>query len=160
MKTLKTLMILAFVSIFVSTLMSLRKPPVAEPDSPSSIDTLAADRKKHVDAVLASLKGKENKPADSVFKNVQLLKGFPSARMVMIMEGGFSKSLGVSCGHCHDTNDWASDAKPQKLVARDMWRMMGKINGELLKSIQHLKNPVVNCTTCHRGKLKPALNLE
>lgn len=152
-------MVLAFAGIFVSTLMSLRKPPGAEPD-PIAVDTVAADRKKHVDAVLASIKGKENKPADSVFKNVQLLKGFPAARMVMIMEGGFSKSLGVSCGHCHDTGDWASDVKPQKLVARDMWRMMGKINGDLLKNIQHLKNPVVNCTTCHRGKLKPALTLD
>jgi hypothetical protein len=39
--------------------------------------------------------------------------------------------------------------------------MVGKINGEMLKNIKNLKseNPVVNCTTCHRGQVKPALNL-
>jgi hypothetical protein len=38
---------------------------------------------------------------------------------------------------------------------------MGAINTEQLKKIKNLKseNPGVNCTTCHRGQVKPALNL-
>ncbi len=42
-----------------------------------------------------------------------------------------------------------------------MVAMVGKINGELLKNIQSLKSesPTINCTTCHRGQVKPALNL-
>ena len=39
--------------------------------------------------------------------------------------------------------------------------MTATINNELLPKIQNLKSekPTVNCTTCHRGSTKPALNL-
>jgi len=42
-----------------------------------------------------------------------------------------------------------------------MWGMQAKINNELLKSIDGLKDrrAIVNCTTCHRGAVKPATNL-
>lgn len=45
-------------------------------------------------------------------------------------------------------------------AARDMSGMMNTLNGQLLKNIKNLKseNPTVNCTTCHRGQTKPALN--
>lgn len=78
------------------------------------------------------------------------------------MEMGFSRSLGVNCTHCHNLENWPSDEKPQKQIARDMMQMVGKINGELLAKIENLEsdNPSVNCTTCHRGQVKPALNLE
>ena len=35
------------------------------------------------------------------------------------------------------------------------------LNTELLPKIKNLKSehPVVNCTTCHRGQVKPATNL-
>ena len=38
---------------------------------------------------------------------------------------------------------------------------MNAINSELLPKIKNLKSdhPGVNCTTCHRGAVKPALNL-
>jgi hypothetical protein len=50
---------------------------------------------------------------------------------------------------------------PQKQVAREMAAMMARINGELLKSVKNLRSPqpTVNCTTCHRGEVKPGLNL-
>jgi hypothetical protein len=40
--------------------------------------------------------------------------------------------------------------------------MVARINGELLKGIPNLKGPnaVVNCTTCHRGQVKPALDMQ
>ena len=42
-----------------------------------------------------------------------------------------------------------------------MIKMAGAINETYLKNIKNLKgpNPIVNCTTCHRGQVKPALNL-
>jgi hypothetical protein len=56
---------------------------------------------------------------------------------------------------------WESEEKPQKQIARDMANMALTINNDLLKNIKNLKSkaPVINCTTCHRGEVKPALNI-
>ncbi|HWN08689.1 MAG TPA: c-type cytochrome [Pyrinomonadaceae bacterium] len=108
-----------------------------------------------------SIAGKENEPAEKVFKNIQLLKGLPAGRLLRIMEMGYSRSLGVTCTHCHVPGEWEKDEKPTKQIARDMAAMVAAINNQHLKQIKNLKSesPVVNCTTCHRGQIKPALNL-
>ena len=107
------------------------------------------------------IKGKEQEPAEKVFKNIQMMKGVPAARLLAIMEMGYARSLGVTCTHCHVAEKWESEDKPTKQIARDMSAMVKTINGELLKNIKNLKSetPTVNCTTCHRGQVKPALNL-
>src|SRR5580692_7971303 len=112
---------------------------------PSQQDSLAADRAKYVQLVMEKIAGKENDPSDAVFKDVKLLK-MPAGRFLKVMEMGFSKSLGVSCGHCHNTNDFSSSEKPGKDIARQMFIMTGKINNDLLKNISNLenKNPVIN----------------
>jgi hypothetical protein len=103
----------------------------------------------------------KEKPAETVFKNIQWLKGIPAGRVLAIMEIGYSKSLGVDCTHCHVVDQWEKDDKPTKQITRDMAMMVRTINNEHLKKIKNLKseNPVINCTTCHRGQTKPALNL-
>jgi len=108
-----------------------------------------------------SIAGKENEPAEKVFKNIQLLKGMPAARLLRVMELGYSKSLGVTCTHCHVPGEWEKEDKPTKQIARDMAGMVSAITTQHLKQIKNLKseNPLVNCTTCHRGQTKPALNL-
>lgn len=105
--------------------------------------------------------GQEEKPAEQVFKNIQLLKGVPAGRLLRIMEMGYARSLGVNCTHCHVPGAWEKDDKPTKQIARDMAAMMAAINNQHLKQIKNLKseNPTINCTTCHRGQTKPALNL-
>jgi hypothetical protein len=77
------------------------------------------------------------------------------------MEQGFSRSLGVTCTHCHVAGQWASEEKATKQIAREMSKMVSTINGDLLKKIPDLRstNPTVNCTTCHRGQTRPALDL-
>ncbi|HLY68439.1 MAG TPA: c-type cytochrome [Puia sp.] len=129
-------------------------------DSSSQEDSLAADRAKYVNLILKQIQGKENMPSDSVFKNIKVLK-MPASRLLKVMEMGYSRSLGVSCGHCHNTNDFSSEEKTAKDITRQMMQMSAKINNDLLKNIAGLenKNPIINCTTCHRGQLKPALNL-
>jgi hypothetical protein len=111
--------------------------------------------------VRRQIAGRENQPAESVFKDIQLFKGMPARNVPLVMLGGFSRSLGVSCEHCHDTNDFSSSTKPQKQVARDMWKLMNTNSREMLPQIKGLKSaqPLVNCTTCHRGAVKPALDL-
>jgi hypothetical protein len=125
--------------------------------------TPAFDQAAAIAAIKEQIKGHENDPAPTVFKNIQtpFIKSLPAGRLPAVMEIAFSRSLGVDCTHCHVAGKWDSDEKPEKQVARDMAAMMARINTELLKGIKNLKspNPVINCTTCHRGQVKPALNL-
>lgn len=108
-----------------------------------------------------AIAGQENKPAGEVFKNIQMLKAIPAGRLLRVMELGYAKSLGVNCTHCHVAGAWEKEDKPTKQIARDMAAMVGVINNEQLKKIKNLKGPdsIINCTTCHRGQTKPALNL-
>ena len=89
------------------------------------------------------------------------MKDRPAGQVLAVMEFGYARSLGVTCTHCHVPEKWESEDKPQKQVARDMSALVGKLNGDLLKNIKNLKSatPTINCTTCHRGEVKPALNL-
>lgn len=106
--------------------------------------------------------GREGQRADVVFKNIKTLNGVSAGTLLKIMEIGYAKSLGVACTHCHIPGEWEKDDKPPKQIARDMSKMVQVINVDLLRNIEGLKqhNPLVNCTTCHRGQVKPALNLD
>lgn len=121
-------------------------------------DSLAAERDSLMNNVLKTIAGRENAAAESVFTNIRVLKGIPAGRIPRIMNVAFGRSLGVSCGHCHVVGEWAKDDKPKKQVAREMWTMMRAINTEYVAKIQGLESPKpsINCTTCHRGALKPA----
>ncbi len=132
------------------------KPETAKPRQASEFDQQAALAK-----LREQIKGKENEPAEKVFKNIQNFRGVPASRILAIMSFGYSRSLGVNCTHCHKPDNWASETKPTKQIARDMQSMSGKINQELLPAIKGLvgRNTVVNCTTCHRGETKPATNM-
>ena len=106
----------------------------------------------------AKIAGQEQKPAEEVFKNVQMFKGRPAAVLARSMEMGFTRALGVQCTHCHVPGEWDKDDKVPKQVTREMAAMTQKINTELLSSIKGIKSekPNVGCTTCHRGQVKPS----
>lgn len=124
-------------------------------------DSLEADRLKYMNQVIASIKGREKLPADSVFKNIKVIKGKSSVsaeHLLWMMNWGWSAELGVSCSHCHIIGKWESDSLGTKEIARGMWNMRVKINDEILPSITGLDydtNPAVSCITCHRGKPVP-----
>lgn len=125
-------------------------------------DSLEKDRLKYMNEVMASIKGKEKMPADSVFKNIKVIKGESSVsaeHFLWMMNWGWSAELGVSCSHCHITVKWNSDSLQTKDIARGMWNMRVKINKEILPAITGMNydlNPKVSCITCHRGKPVPA----
>jgi hypothetical protein len=130
----------------------------------AAVAAVSQDRPKdnpHVTELLASIKGKEDRPAGEVFKNVKVLKDVPAARFLRMMDAGYSRSLGVDCDHCHDEYDWAGDALRPKRAAREMALMTTDINARLQK-MENLddEESTVNCTTCHRGNLKPATQLK
>ena len=161
---LGVLVLLALLAMF-STLQSSNGNPIAgvsaatEPTIAGQTD--AFNQEQAIAQLKAQISGKEQLPAEQVFKTIQLLKGVPAGRLLAVMEIGYSKSLGVTCTHCHVPGQWEKEEKPTKQITREMFAMMKAINTEYLKGIKNLKspNPVVNCTTCHRGQVKPALNL-
>lgn len=113
-----------------------------------------------VTELLQAIKGKENRPAGEVFKNVTILKTMPAARFLRIMDFGYSRSLGVGCDHCHSEDRWEADEKRPKNAAREMILLTEEINKKL-ETLEHIDNSeaVVNCTTCHRGFVKPATQM-
>jgi hypothetical protein len=119
------------------------------------------DQAKALAELRKSIEGREDKPAVDVFMNITQYKGVTAERLLRIMEFGFTKSLGVTCTHCHVPGKWDSDEKGAKETARAMSRMVIAINSEYLKNIPSLNsaNPSVNCTTCHRGQKRPALEM-
>ena len=107
--------------------------------------------------VLASIAGKENMPAESVFKNIQIFKGVPAGRLVNIMGRGFSPALGVSCGFCHVVGAYEKEDREEKQTARVMYAMVNSINKDFLTKLAEpgRNPPTVNCSTCHRGMTRP-----
>ena len=73
----------------------------------------------------------------------------------------FSFALNVRCEYCHEGADavpmnfatFGSDAKPAKVKARAMLRMVDHINGTMLPGLPARAEPrvAVDCVTCHRG---------
>lgn len=110
--------------------------------------------------VLKSIAGHEEEPAEQVFMDIRVesLKRTPAARFIRIMNGGYSKALGVACTHCHDEKDFSSDEKRPKRAAREMAAMHRTINQTLLQ-MKELEDPpekrFISCGTCHRGKVDP-----
>ena len=135
-------------------------PPMTAADSAAMVarrDSIAKDREKLYNEALAKIAGRENQPAESVFKNIKIFQGQPASRVLRIMAQGFDPALGVSCSHCHVVGEYDKEDKPTKQIARDMFAMVGAINTQYLAKIKNLRspNPSVNCSTCHRGQTRP-----
>ena len=141
---------------------SQEKKTLPSPGEPSTPEAIKQFNDEQVAAISKQISGKEDQPAEAVFKDIKILNGVPAGRLLSIMQMGYSRSLGVSCAHCHVTGQWEKDAKPPKQIAREMSKMSHTIVFDLLRNIDGIKdrNPVINCTTCHRGQLKPALNMD
>ena len=95
----------------------------------------------------------QNKPAESVYKNIQVLKGIKAATLIPTMVF-IRSSLGVECNFCHVSEPkWSPelDQKDQKKTARRMILMMRQINQQNFNG-----ETWVTCATCHQGHPRPA----
>ena len=155
MKLVQIFFGLGFFIVAFTTCQTTRKQPAT---SNSKQDSLNADRQKWLSQVQRSIKGKEQQSVDSVFSNLTVLSGFPAENLLFAMEA-WSKGLGVSCGHCHNTGNFSSDINPKKKIAREMVLMGNQISSNLKKIEGLSTRPIVNCVTCHRGELKPAFRM-
>ena len=151
--------VIIVVSLLTGSLAAQQAPPSWPPP-----DTAKATREAQFARALEQIRGRENQPAESVYREIRMMKGMPAGRLLRIMNLGYSRSLGVNCSFCHVDDHWDKEDSTRKQTARDMSAMVHTINDSLLKSIEGLKSkkepPIVNCTTCHRGQPKPALSLE
>jgi len=129
--------------------------------SPTPVNPHQEGNDRFVQQISEKIAGRENEPTEQVFKNVQSFKGMPAKRLLLIMNRGFSRALGVACTHCHVEIDFASDDKREKRAAREMMVMHRMINDEL-KKMKNLEGEsgdrAINCSTCHRGAVDPMEN--
>lgn len=137
-------------------------PPPGGPGGPGGREMAPFDTSMgHADTMVAEmlkrLGDKAKLPAESVYKNIDILKGMPAGNLPKVMVYGFSRGLGVRCGYCHVRDDFASDDRSHKKAAREMWKMGLDINRTYLAQMKNLEDeaPIVNCWTCHRSKPKP-----
>jgi len=94
--------------------------------------------------------GNKEERAEQKYKNIQLLKGIPSERLMKVMFA-FKSSLGVDCTYCHIKDQFEKDDKPQKQTARKMIQLVRDTNTKLGTTTTR-----VTCFTCHRGQTRPA----
>ena len=98
------------------------------------------------------------------YKNLQILPKDISKQAMDSTMHFFSFSLGQKCGFCHVRNeeskswDMASDAKPEKLIARKMFTMSEGINKKYFSDeggTEQQAIQAVTCYTCHKGEPMP-----
>lgn len=152
----RRLFAVALMATLVDASAAAQTPPAASEPQAKPFDQVAA-----LAELKAAIAGREEMPAVEVFKNIKQYRNATAGRFLRIMEYGYTVSLGVDCTHCHIPGQWDSDEKAAKQIARDMKVMLGVINDDLLKKIPNLRstNPSVNCSTCHRGQTRPALEV-
>lgn len=85
-------------------------------------------------------------------KNLQVLKFVKSKDELKGWMKMIKNSLGVDCDFCHNTDDFASDEKPEKRKGRMMLKMLVQIQQDYF-AYPNAKEPT--CYTCHHGQKEP-----
>jgi len=124
--------------------------PRRAPPNPVVQDSI---RRATVATLLTEIAGKENQPAGTVFKNVQLLKDVPAGEFLKNMDENYGRGLGMVCTGCHVQGKWDEDSRKNKIIARQMQRMVIELNTQKLPTVKELDEDwhKVSCVMCHRG---------
>jgi len=140
-KRIQLLALLLVVAIPCSVAMSSGSAEVSSALSPekSTSDRFPLAAQEHAP---------QEKTAEQVYKNIQVLRGVPASQLDADM-AFISGSLGVRCNYCH-VNPFEKDDKPTKQTARKMIRMVFDLNGGSFSG-----QGAVSCYTCHRGQPLP-----
>ena len=112
--------------------------------------------------------GRGRGPAVPPPHNLQVFPKDTTLQQILPTMRAFEGALQVNCGHCqvwygngNPMNDFASDAKPQKNIARAMIRLVNTANEAIpmavtasgLRTAEQVQK--VTCATCHRGSAIP-----
>ena len=109
--------------------------------------------------------GPQQPQAEVKYTNLKVLpKSIKKAALDRTMRE-WGAALGVRCNFCHANNpatnktDYTLDTKPEKLMARKMYKMAGNINkkyfGAKKDSLGMMKETGITCNSCHRGVAHP-----
>lgn len=109
--------------------------------------------------------GPQQPQAEVKYTNLKVLpKSIKKATLDRTMRE-WGAALGVRCNFCHANNpttnrtDYALDTKPEKLMARKMYKMAGNINkkyfGAKKDSLGMMKETGITCNSCHKGTAHP-----
>jgi len=128
-------------------------PPMTPEQRAARRDSIGTLRAATTAQLMKDIAGKENDPAGTVFKNVQLLKDMKAGEFLTFMDQVVGRGLGRNCTDCHVANRWDSDSLGRKKTARLMIGVMEGINNDLLTKMpaRNGNTPKINCITCHRG---------
>jgi len=135
-----------------------RGAPTGGPRARPSRDSLTKLRAIYVAQVMKQIAGRENEPAEQVFKNIQVLKGVSAGELVHKMDKEFGEALSWNCTNCHrlaPQGNFASDTSTDKKRARFMITMTNDLNHSQLPKLYPKDTPQVTCATCHRGYNEP-----
>ncbi len=110
---------------------------------------------------------KEHKEEEPAPQNLKVLPKNTTGDEIHKIMRGYALSLGVRCGFCHERHetgdkphmDFASDAKPEKDIARGMMHMVDSIN-HMLDDIGNNKLEHITCVSCHNGNTKPTVSVD
>jgi Photosynthetic reaction centre cytochrome C subunit len=151
-------LVLLLAALALSRIAGATKSPRL-PQQSSGQAAEKAQPQNQAPADLEKLAGKdETRPAEQVYKNVQVLKGMPADQFIRTMKG-FTNALGVRCEFCHVTapgsdipgfGAFSKDDLEQKKTARAMIVMVGDIRERYFGDKQ-----APTCWTCHRGNKQP-----
>lgn len=114
-----------------------------EPEHPADLS------KEAIDEMFKKAAAENTKPAETVYKNIQVFKGQPAGIVIPAMRL-ISKELGVKCDFCHIVGQFDKDDKPNKATARQMVGMMYGIAKEFTHG-----EVMIGCYTCHKGQPEP-----
>lgn len=98
--------------------------------------------------------------------NLQVLPKNLTGEQVHEIMHKWEASLGAKCSTCHAEDpknlapngrprlNFADDSKPEKRIARLMYKMTQNINDNYISMVENSGQPVT-CGTCHRGHVTP-----
>jgi hypothetical protein len=99
--------------------------------------------------------------------NLKVIPKSISKENLEIFMTRYAREVGAQCNYCHVIEkqglkvtrlDFAADEKPEKKIAREMMKMMKKINQKYFgvkNTYDVLLKLPVSCKTCHRGLTRP-----
>ena len=155
-------LVLTLTALAIGTIAEAKKNPSPGQQASGQDSGKAAEKTSGQNAAPAEqekLAAKDDtRPAEQVYKNIQVLKGMPADQFIRTMKG-FTNALGVRCEFCHVTapgsdipgfGAFSKDDLEQKRTARKMILMVGDIREKYFGDKQ-----APTCWTCHRGNKQP-----
>jgi nitrate/TMAO reductase-like tetraheme cytochrome c subunit len=119
-------------------------------------------------AFMAMSPAKQEEKEKPKFTNLKVLPKNISDKQLHNIMDEWAHALGARCSFCHVRNeetkkmDFASDAKPEKEMARHMFKMVAMLNKKYFEAKKDSTGMImetgVNCNTCHKGVSHPEID--